>query len=171
MTFSILAITRRLLSPRPELSCSARLWRRLLASLRERGHGRHESGAFLLGRDDESGRRVVDFLLYDDLDPNSLSTGIVHLDGRHFGRLWDVCRERELSVVADVHTHPWGEGQSPSDQANPIIARRGHIALIVPRFARAPIRREEVGIYRYQGAGQWETVRRRMRRDFFHVGI
>jgi hypothetical protein len=142
-----------------------------LAALRERGHGRHESGAFLLGREDESGRRIVDFLLYDDLDPNSLSSGIVHLDGRYFGRLWDACRERDLTVVADVHTHPWGEGQSASDQAHPIIARRGHIAFIVPRYALAPVRLEDVGMYRYQGSGEWETVPRSRRRQFFHVGI
>jgi hypothetical protein len=171
MSFSILETTRRLLLPRHEISCSAPLWRRLLVALRKRGHGQHESGAFLLGREDESGRRIVDFLLYDDLDPNSLSSGIVHLDGRHFGHLWDLCRERELTVVADVHTHPWGAGQSASDRSHPIIARQGHIALIVPRFARAPVSREEVGVYRYQGSGRWETVPRHMRRGFFHVGI
>jgi hypothetical protein len=172
MNFSIAEITRRLLAPQHELSCSWWRWRRLLTGLRARGRGTRESGAFLLGHKDAAGRRhIVDFLLYDDLDPRALDTGIVRLDGRHFGKLWDLCRARELTVVADVHTHPGGAGQSGSDQAHPIIARAGHLALIVPNFAAAPVRRETLGIYRYGGGGQWDTVPANHRRDFFHIGL
>jgi proteasome lid subunit RPN8/RPN11 len=172
MNFSIAAITRRLLAPRHELSCSWWLWRRLLTGLRERGRSTRESGAFLLGSRDGNGRRrVVDFLLYDDLDPHALDTGIVRLDGRHFGKLWDLCKARGLTVVADVHTHPSGAEQSGSDRAHPIIARAGHLALIVPNFAAAPLTRETLGIYRYQGGGRWETVPAQGRRAFFHIGF
>ncbi len=172
MTFSIRRITRRLLSPQHELSSSLALWRRLVVRLRERGHGHHESGAFLLGTQAEDGRRhIVDFILYDDLDPHALDTGIVRLDGRYFGALWDICRERHLTVVADVHTHPAGPGQSNSDRAHPIISRAGHIALIVPNFATAPVRRREVGIYRYLGGHKWQAIPAGQRKKFFHVGL
>jgi hypothetical protein len=172
MNFSIAAITCRLFAPRHELSCSWWLWRRLLKGLRARGRGVRESGAFLLGRKDAAGRRrIVDFLLYDDLDPHALDTGIVHLDGCHFGKLWDLCKARGLTVVADVHTHPDGAGQSGSDRAHPIIARAGHLALIVPDFAAPPIRRRALGIYRYGGGGQWQTVPVARRRRFFHIGF
>ena len=171
MIFSIVKITRRLLSPRHELSCSWLLWRRLLAGLRERGRCERESGAFLLGRREEGRARIVDFVLYDDLDPKVLETGIIRFDGRHFGKLWDLCRESGLTVVADVHTHPGSSVQSPSDQAHPMITRGGHLALIVPRFARAPVHRSEIGLYRYKGARRWETIPRDGRRAFFHVGV
>jgi hypothetical protein len=171
MNFSILEITRRLLAPQHELSCSWFLWRRLVRDLRERGRGKHESGAFLLGRQRLEVRRILDFVLYDDLDPTSLDTGIVRLDGRHFGKLWDLCRRRNLAVVADVHTHPCGSGQSTSDQAHPIIAQAGHIALIVPDFARPSVRREEVGIYVYQGHRRWKAIPETRRRAFFRIGI
>jgi hypothetical protein len=172
MNFSIAEITRRLLAPRHELSCSWWLWRRLLTGLRVRGRGIRESGAFLLGSRDASGRRrIVDFVLYDDLDPHALDTGIVRLDGRHFGKLWDLCKARELTVVADVHTHPGGAQQSGSDRAHPIIARAGHLALIVPNFAGQPVKRETLGIYRYGGGGQWKAVPAARRREFFHIGL
>lgn len=172
MNFSIPAITRHLVSPRHELSCTWWLWRRLLIKLRGRGQGVRESGAFLLGRIDIAGRRrILDFLLYDDLDPLSLDTGIVRLDGRHFGRLWDLCKARRLGVVADVHTHPGCSHQSDSDRAHPIIARADHLALIVPRFATSPVKREAIGMYRYGGAGRWMTIPPCSRRDFFHIGI
>jgi hypothetical protein len=173
MSFSIAATISRLFAPRHELSCSWFLWRRLSAQLRERGrHETHESGAFLLGSQ-EPGQpaRIVDFILYDDLDPRSLDTGIIRFDGRHFGKLWAICRERRLTVVADVHVHPGDSAQSSSDKAHPMVTQAGHIALIMPHFARAPIRREEIGIYRYFGNQTWQTVPRAQRRVFLHIGL
>ena len=172
MNFSIAAITCRLLAPRHELSCPWPVWRRLLRDLRERGRGVRESGAFLLGRADKRGRRrIVDYVLYDDLDPHALDIGIVHLDGTHFGKLWDLCAQRDVMVVADVHTHPGGSEQSQSDRAHPIIARAGHIALIVPNLAEAPVDLTKVGIYRYGGGGRWQTIPARQRRQFFSIGF
>lgn len=167
MNFSTLETMRRLISPEYELSCSRFLWRRLLAGLRARGRGVHESGAFLLGERDERRSRITMFVLYDDLDPHCLDTGIVHFDGRYFGRLWDLCTANGLTVVADVHTHPGGAWQSPSDQAHPMIACAGHLALIVPRFAQPPLRLREVGVYRYLGAKRWKTVPSRR----LHIGL
>ena len=88
MSFSIAEIIRRLIAPRHELSCSWLLWRRVVTGLRTRGvHGRRESGAFLLGKRNGGRARITDFLLYDDLDPKCLDTGIVRFDGRYFGDL------------------------------------------------------------------------------------
>lgn len=173
MSFSIAPTINRLFAPRHELSCSWLLWRRLTQALRERGRGEsRESGAFLLGpKPSGAPARVSEFVLYDDLDPRALDTGIVRFDGRHFGKLWALCRDRKLTVLADVHVHPAGSGQSASDRAHPMIAEPGHIALILPNFARVPIPREDVGIYRYQGAGAWETVPRALRRDFFCIAL
>jgi hypothetical protein len=162
---------RRLIAPQHELSCSWPVWLRLMLGLRQRGRFVRESGAFLLGVEENGRRRITDFALYDDIDPHALDTGIVHLDGRHFGKVWDLCRLRGLTVVADVHTHPGGSGQSDSDQVHPIIARAGHIALIVPRFAALPITRTELGIYRYLGARRWQAVPTNRHRDFFHIGF
>lgn len=172
MTSSIAATTRRLLSPRHEISCSWFLWRRLKRALWSRGlSGRRESGAFLLGIRGVNVTRIEDFILYDDLDPKCLSSGIVHFDGRHFSELWATCERRDLVVVADVHTHPVGAVQSPSDRAHPMIASRGHIAFIIPNFARAPVRRRDLGIYRYSGDRTWRTIPPAERTSFFHVGL
>jgi proteasome lid subunit RPN8/RPN11 len=172
MNFSIRETINRLLASRHELSCSWWLWRRLLIALRERGlDGRRESGAFLLGRRRGGRAHVVAFILYDDLDPQCLDTGIVRFDGRYFDGLWETCEARGLSVVADVHTHPGSSDQSESDRAHPMVTRAGHVALIVPRFAARPVRRAELGVYRYEGSKRWFVVHARERRRFFHVGI
>jgi proteasome lid subunit RPN8/RPN11 len=163
---------RRLLSPRHAISCSWFLWRRLTRALRSRGlRGRRESGAFLLGVRSEGAARITDFILYDDLDPNCLSSGIIHFDGRYFSELWAICAQRGLVVVADVHTHPMGASQSSSDRTHPMIAEKGHIALIIPNFASAPARRRELGIYRYSGARTWHTIPGSECASFVHLGL
>jgi hypothetical protein len=70
-----------------------------------------------------------------------------------------------------VHTHPGSSQQSESDRAHPMVTRAGHLALIVPSFARQPVRRTEVGLYRYLGGKRWETIQSERRRLFFHIGI
>jgi hypothetical protein len=172
MNFSIAEIISRLLAPRHELSCSWRVWRRLLAGLRERGRGRtRESGAFLLGHRRSGRVRVVDFILYDDLDPTCLDSGIVRFDGRYFGELWEICKRRDLGVVADIHVHPGGVAQSDSDRNYPMISRAGHVAIILGNFAVPTVKRRDVGIYRYKGAKRWDEVARGARRRFLHIGI
>jgi proteasome lid subunit RPN8/RPN11 len=172
MNFSIAATIRRLLAPQHELSCSWRVWNSLVNALRSRGRQcSRESGAFLLGHRQGQHTRIVDFVLYDDLDPHALDTGIVHFDGRYFGMLWDICKRRNMSVVADVHVHPGAASQSESDRYHPMISRPEHIALILPNFARPPLRVDDVGIFRYLGAKTWHAVPPRARRTFFHVGL
>lgn len=172
MNFSIAETMRRLLAPRHKLSCSWVLWWWLCRKLRERGQNRsRESGAFLLGRRRGKRARIVDFVLYDDLDAHCLDTGIVRFDGRYFSDLWALCKARGLTVVADIHVHPGGAGQSASDRAHPMIARAGHIAVILPRFAVPPQPRRDIGIYRYRGGKQWTAVLAADRPSFFHIGL
>lgn len=172
MNFFNPVIMRRLLAPRHELSCSWFLWRRLKANLRERGRRcSRESGAFLLGKCEGNRIRVAAFVLYDDLDPHALDSGIVRFDGRYFGDLWAICKSRGLTVVADVHVHPGGSRQSDSDRDNPMISQPGHIALILPRYATGPQPRRDIGIYRYLGDKKWETMQPSARRQFFHIGL
>ena len=75
------------------MSCRAPgfLWRRLKEKLLERGRRCcRESGAFLLGCREGGNVAIVDFVLYDDLDPHALDSGIVRFDGRYFSDLWAI---------------------------------------------------------------------------------
>lgn len=159
MSFFSRATTSR--GPQPRLSIAPPVWDQLLTQLRERGGGVRESGAFLLGRGEGAEREVTKFVLYDDLDPDCLAEGYVHFDGRYYGRLWEICAREALSVVGDVHTHPGGAGQSESDRTHPMVSIAGHIALIVPNYAQAPIAAEDVGVYVYRGRHRWLAYRGR----------
>jgi proteasome lid subunit RPN8/RPN11 len=158
MIYSIRLFIAHLLGRPPNLSMAPRLWQDLLAGLRARGRGRRESGAFLLGPAGKS-RRITSIVFYDEIDPAAFDTGIVVIDGGCIGDLWRICRERGEIVLADVHTHPGGAGQSESDRMHPMIAEPGHVALIIPRFAMEPVRLEEIGLYHYLGGFRWDTPR------------
>lgn len=131
------------------------VWSALMADLFSRGGGCRESGAFLLRDTKEVVRVVQTWLPYDELDPNSLNWTHVRLDSGAFSRLWSICSERNLEVIADIHTHPWGAHQSLSDRTHPMISLAGHIALIVPWFARGKVRPQDVSFNVYQGNGKW----------------
>jgi proteasome lid subunit RPN8/RPN11 len=150
MTFFKAATT-----PAPLLEVPASLWAELMAHLHSQGAGVRESGAFLLGRKTDAGRVVERFVPYEQLQPDAFSNDYVSLKADSFAKLWEVCRATGMTVVADVHTHPFGPGQSRSDRTNPMVALMGHIALIVPRFAKGNPHPRDLGLYVYQGNHQW----------------
>lgn len=141
--------------PEPCLRLSNTLWVELTAELHSRTEGRHESGAFLLGRKSGIEREATAVIYYDDLDPRAYHTGVCVLHADAFGRLWDRCADLGLSVIADAHVHGLGGGQSRSDRENPMIGRPGHLG---PLMARQPIRRWSVGLYEYLGDHQWRAL-------------
>ena len=156
MASLIATVARRILGPPPEILCSAGVWCAGVTELRRRAGGRRESGAFLLGANGKA-RQIEEFVFYDDIDPNALRTGIVIIDGRRLGDLWAHCRKTGRVVVADVHVHPGGFGQSASDRANPVIAEVGHMAMILPDFAARATGPRGIGVYEYLGSRQWRN--------------
>lgn len=161
MTFWPLTNICRLFARPPELTIPAPIWLDLLSGLRARGRNVRESGAFLLG---PPGRphRISTVVFYDQIDPHAFDTGIILIDGSCMADLWAICRRSSLAVVADVHTHPGGAGQSESDRRHPMIAERGHIALIIPDFAAEPVKLNAVGLYRYRGNFEWDRLKPRL---------
>ena len=133
------------------------LWARCLDGLRQRS-GEHEAGAFLLGTTDPRQCTVTRVVYYDELDANAYSTGVCVLYADSFERLWRMCRERGLSGACGRRQSPTGAGQSPSDRNNPMVAQAGHVAIIVPNYARVRVWRHRLGLYRYRGAHQWDNL-------------
>ena len=150
-------IIRAFAGPEPRLCWPHGHFRSVMAELNRRGEDRHEAGAFLLGERQGACAIVRDVVYYDDLDPHAYDQGICILNGYTFGQAWALCRERQLEVVGDVHTHRAGVGQSESDRTNPMLALSGHLAVIVPRFARSPLKPMDLGIYEYLGNHEWRS--------------
>lgn len=134
-------------------------WRSAILALRRRGHGQRESGAFLLGVRQAANGFCTAYICYDDLDPNAYQHGGIAFHATGCAALWALCRNRQLEILADVHTHPGDDTrQSSIDQRNPMIPVIGHTAMIVPNFAHAPWwSLRGVGVYEYLGNFAWRT--------------
>lgn len=171
MSFSIKATIRAFAAPEHRLSCATPLWQTIVSGLERRGEQRHESGAFLLGVERNGRREVREAVFYDELDPRAYSTGVCVLYGDAFAKLWARCRATHLTVVADAHTHPEGAFQSMSDRMNPMVARGGHIAIIIPNFAQGPVHRLALGIYEYRGGHEWFDRSPAKTRGYFYTGF
>jgi proteasome lid subunit RPN8/RPN11 len=157
---------RALRGSAPNLVCDGRTWNAGVDELRRRAGRRRESGAFLLGHVNGGIRRVREFLFYDDVDPACFVNGIVEFDGARFGRVWEHCRTRAMTVVADVHVHPGHFAQSHSDRHNPMIPEVGHLALIIPNYAAGKRLPGDIGVYEYRGSREWLDHSSRGRRVF-----
>lgn len=135
------------------------LWMELIHELKRRGAGKRESGAFLLGQANEADHKIIEYICYDDLDPNALKSGIVIFHGSGYTALWDYCSKKNLKVLADVHTHPTKDTrQSYIDRENPMVPVVGHVALILPKYGNATKwSLEGVGIHVFNGGGKWTS--------------
>lgn len=80
---------------------------------------------------------------------------MIVFDGSQMDKVWAYCRAKKLDVVADVHTHPAGYGQSRIDQANPMMPELGHIALIIPNYADRAYGPGDIGMYEFRGRDGW----------------
>lgn len=171
MNFSIKATIRAWSAPEHRLTCPKEFWRQIVAELERRGRRKHEAGAFLLGVERDGRREVRSVIFYDDLEAQAYSTGVCVLHGDAFAALWAQCRAQSLTVVADVHTHGGVGFQSEADRTNPMVARAGHIAIILPNFARWPIREDQMGLYEYRGQHEWLNRSPSFTHRFFYTGF
>lgn len=141
---------------------SRHLWKEMTTELHIRSQGQRESGAFFLAHTSNP-RRIVHVVYYDDLDSISMM-GALHFRSNGFGELWDICAKGNMMVVGDIHTHPGsGVQQSAIDRANPMIDRKGHIALILPRYAADSPKISAAGVYEHLGKCHWRRLRRWLR--------
>ena len=148
---------RLLWRTRPIVEVSGDLLQSMHIELRQRGlNGSREAGAFLLGTRLGNKRSITKAVYFDDLDPGSL-VGSIHFRGHGYSKLWDICEAERLQVLGDVHTHPGTSvTQSSIDRANPMIARVGHIALVLPHYGTRPISAREVGVHEYHAELGWK---------------
>ena len=135
------------------------LWAGVIFDLRRRGGGVRESGAFLLGRDDSDPARVTSYVCYDDMDAAAYQKGAIAFHASGCAALWQHCREKQVQMLIDVHTHPGRDvRQSSIDERHPMIPILGHTAMIVPNFAKtAWWSLKAVGVYEYLGSFKWRT--------------
>ncbi len=65
-----------------------------------------------------------------------------------------------------IHSHPCGAHHSELDDANAVITQQGAVSIVVPYFARGPLRLEKCAVHQLEHGRGWlplpraEVVRR-----------
>lgn len=135
------------------------LWEETWIGLRARGNGRREAACIWSGKRSPDGdiARSVTFL--DDLPGVRASARYHRLSRETIKALFDLLRERQEVIVADIHTHPsdWVD-LSPTDEEHPIEFRRGLPAMIIPNFAKFAPALDGLGLHEYLGDGKWRRL-------------
>jgi hypothetical protein len=54
-----------------------------------------------------------------------------------------------------IHSHPRGAYHSDLDDANAVITHQGAISIVVPYFARAPLRLEDCAVHQLEHGRGW----------------
>ena len=158
MTTFIQTITSALLPSSTRIACNSFTWHEIVCQLHRRGREKTEAGCFLLGTVRGPIRLIRTAVYYDDLVPGCLDGGGIEMRRPFASALWDICKTSGTQVVADIHTHPGRAEQSSIDQKYPAIALPGHVAFILPRFARAIQGRVDVGVFEYHGNFRWTSM-------------
>ena len=101
-----------------------------------------ESGAYLLGKTLPNGvHEILDFVFYDDIDPDALSTGIVTIRQNALPRLWKSAVSAVM-VLSPMYTCILvALVRASLTRANPVMPRVGHIAFILPTLLAIDRRR------------------------------
>lgn len=142
------------------LFISSELWERTWLGLRARGYGQREAACVWAGESSDLEERVSEVIFLDDL-PGVESFALQHRTTRKATAvLFEQLREKRLSIVADVHTHPeeWVD-LSWVDKAHPIEYRPGLTALVLPGYATGAPSLKETGVHVYLGDGEWRHLK------------
>lgn len=141
------------------ISISSELWTRTWTRLRAHGDGQREAACIWAGDSSDHEERVTDVIFLDDL-PGVEAFALQHRTTRKATEaLFTQLRDKKLSIIADVHTHPadWVE-LSWIDRAHPIEYRPGLTAIVLPHYATSSPNLETIGVHVYLGDGQWRQL-------------
>ena len=85
-----------------------------------------------------------------------LELGLLYaVDGEELHRINVWLYENNLSIIAQIHSHPNEAYHSDTDDAYPIVATKGGISIVVPRFAVDPIDIKNWAVYRLSSENDW----------------
>lgn len=143
----------------PIIRISTNLWNETIKGLAEHSQGLRESGCIWAGKRNELTWTVKEVLFLDDL-PGVRRQHLYHRTPRiAINKLFELLREKDLQIIADLHTHPtdWVE-LSDTDKLHPIEYRIGLIAVIFPYFAQMKHKFNDLGVHEYLGNGEWQRL-------------
>lgn len=125
--------------------------------LQDAGQAEHECVVLWLGI-----RTPAAIVVKDVYRPDQIAAeDFFRLPRESIAQLFDVLRECELMVAAQVHTHPREAFHSASDDHWAIVRHVDALSLVLPFFARAATKETfitDAAVFRLSPANEWVQV-------------
>jgi len=142
-----------------KITLSRALWKETIYGLRVRGEEKNESACIWAGQRSPVQNEVQEVIFLDDI------AGVMGRELFHrvptfaIDKLFSTLREKGLSIIADIHTHPenW-VGLSWIDMEHPLEYRVGFLMIVLPYYASTEIQLKDIGVHEYQGNGKWREL-------------
>ena len=101
--------------------------------------------------------------------------GGIHVSSAHTGLLYAHCHARGLTLLAQVHSHPFGAFHSPVDEQSPHSAELGFLSIVVPNFGTCDYEHftdwcvfEQVA---YEAWREWDSEEKDQRLHLLHSAV
>jgi hypothetical protein len=129
------------------------------AHLRHVGRLGLEGVAFWAGRQEGVIFEVTDPVIPTQRTGRTADGGLaVIVDGEALFRMNVWLHRHQLTLIAQVHSHPGDAYHSDTDDAYAIQTRVGGLSIVVPDFAHAPFSLQTVAVHRLTPGGVWQLL-------------
>lgn len=126
--------------------------------LRTMGRKGSEGFALWVGRQHERVFTVEQTLIPQQVGLHVNGGVCITVDGDELFRINRYLYGAQLSLVAQLHSHPTDAYHSHTDDSYPIATTVGALSLVVPDFAVRPFTIEECAVYRLNAATRWDEM-------------
>lgn len=128
-----------------------------------------EGFALWAGRQEGTVFQVLETLIPVQRAISGDSGVCVAVDSEELFRLNVYLHDRELSLVAQLHSHPGRAYHSDTDNAFPIATTAGALSLVVPDFAKNPFSIHGCAVYRLGPDRRWVALAAHNAEELIHL--
>ena len=126
--------------------------------LRRMGKQGFEGFALWAGSRDGNGFHVRHTLIPAQTGERSPSGVLVRVDAVELHRINLWLYKHQMTVIAQLHSHPGEAYHSATDDTFPIATTLGALSIVVPHFARQPFSLTNCAIYRLLTESGWTRL-------------
>lgn len=99
-----------------------------------------------------------------------LEEGLLYaIDSEELYRLNVFLYEQNLTLIAQIHSHPQRAYHSETDDAFPVVTTVGGLSIVVPDFATGPISQEHFEVYRLSRDAAWKHLSKNEKKNLIYT--
>lgn len=137
--------------------------------IRETGVEGYERLALCAGQK-KSKEFEVTHILYPKQHLRKTSLGVsFHVDGEELERIGDWLYQKDLSLIAQIHSHPDEAYHSEADDNYAIITKSGGVSIVIPHFGTSDTCFEKSAFFRLHPQTGWTELSKQQINDLIKL--